>query len=59
MSNKHQIGSHSSMMSLFRYLTLRNISLSDEALVNFLEEFSGVPLTFFMGDGVTLTGEGR
>lgn len=57
--NKHQTDSYCAMMSLFRYLTLRNISVSDEALVHFLEEFSGVPLTFFMCDGVTLTGEGR
>ncbi|XP_073331011.1 toll-like receptor 2 [Pagrus major] len=42
-----------------RYVTLRKTSVSDEAIVHFLEAFSGVPLTFFSGDGVTLTGEGR
>ncbi|XP_051251162.1 toll-like receptor 2 type-2 [Dicentrarchus labrax] len=42
-----------------RYITLRNVFVSDEAIVNFLVVFNGVPLTCFSVDSVTLTGEGR
>ncbi|XP_022625698.1 toll-like receptor 2 type-2 [Seriola dumerili] len=42
-----------------RHITFRNLSISDEAIVNLLEVFNGVPLTSLSADGVTLTGEGR
>ncbi|KAG7236292.1 hypothetical protein INR49_001208 [Caranx melampygus] len=42
-----------------RHITLRNISITDEGIVNFLEVFSGVPLSSFTVDDVKLTGEGR
>ncbi|XP_035531574.1 toll-like receptor 2 type-2 isoform X2 [Morone saxatilis] len=42
-----------------RYITLRNLFVSDEAIINFLVVFNGVPLTCFSVDSVTLTGEGR
>ncbi|XP_008301053.1 toll-like receptor 2 [Stegastes partitus] len=42
-----------------RYLSFRNLSVSDEATVNLLVVLNGVPLTSLSMDGVTLTGEGR
>nr|AJP16420.1 toll-like receptor 2 [Larimichthys crocea] len=42
-----------------RQISLKNVSVSDEAIVSFLMVFNGVPLTSFWLDGVTLTGEGR
>ncbi|XP_071315966.1 toll-like receptor 2 type-2 isoform X1 [Trachinotus anak] len=42
-----------------RHITFRNLSISDEATVNLLKVFDGVPLTSLSVDGVTLTGEGR
>lgn len=54
-----QLLSNSSVMSHFRFLTLRNLSLSDEAIVDFLVVTDGLPLSFMSFEGVTLTGEGR
>ncbi|XP_070710437.1 toll-like receptor 2 [Pempheris klunzingeri] len=42
-----------------RYLTFRNLSVSDEAIVDFLVVMDGVPLISLSFDGITLTGEGR
>lgn len=42
-----------------RLLTFRNVSLSDEAVVNFLEVMNGAPLTALSFQDVILTGEGR
>lgn len=46
-------------MSGFRFVTFRNMSVSDEAIVDFLTLLNGVPVTDLSMDGVTLTGEGR
>lgn len=51
--------SHSSTTALFRFITFRNLSVSDEAIVDFLVVFDGVPITSFSMDDITLTGEGR
>ncbi|MED6285845.1 hypothetical protein CHARACLAT_033364 [Characodon lateralis] len=42
-----------------RNLSIRNLSLSDEATVSFLELFNGTPLRSLSIVGLTLTGEGR
>ncbi|XP_074555440.1 toll-like receptor 2 [Halichoeres trimaculatus] len=42
-----------------RSLTFRNLTSSDEALIDFLKVMDGVPLSFFSCEGATLTGEGR
>ncbi|XP_075307393.1 toll-like receptor 2 type-2 [Odontesthes bonariensis] len=42
-----------------RYLSLQNISLSDEAVIGFLMVTDGMPLTILSVEGLTLTGEGR
>ncbi|XP_068569233.1 toll-like receptor 2 type-2 [Cebidichthys violaceus] len=42
-----------------RKMTLRNISVSDEAIADLLVAVDGAPLTSLFLDGVTLTGEGR
>ncbi|XP_059210221.1 toll-like receptor 2 type-2 [Centropristis striata] len=42
-----------------RQLAFHNFSVSDEAIVNLLVVWDGVPLTSLHLDGVTLTGEGR
>ncbi|RVE60800.1 hypothetical protein OJAV_G00184990 [Oryzias javanicus] len=42
-----------------RHLTLRNCTVSDEAVVSFLMAVNGSPLTSLSIDGLTLTGEGR
>ncbi|XP_047441992.1 toll-like receptor 2 isoform X2 [Mugil cephalus] len=42
-----------------RSIFFRNISLSDEATVNFMVVMNGVPITSISFDGITLTGEGR
>uniref|UniRef100_A0A672YL23 Toll-like receptor 2 n=1 Tax=Sphaeramia orbicularis TaxID=375764 RepID=A0A672YL23_9TELE len=42
-----------------RYLSLHNVSISDQRVVEFLVVTDGVPLTFLKFDGVTLKGEGR
>ncbi|XP_041634664.1 toll-like receptor 2 type-2 [Cheilinus undulatus] len=42
-----------------RSVTLRNVTLSDEAVVEALSMTAGVPITFFSLDDVILTGEGR
>ncbi|XP_044039837.1 toll-like receptor 2 type-2 [Siniperca chuatsi] len=42
-----------------RHITFRNLSMSDEAVVDFLVVMDGVPLTFLSVDGVILTGSGR
>uniref|UniRef100_UPI003AAFFBD6 toll-like receptor 2 n=1 Tax=Centroberyx gerrardi TaxID=166262 RepID=UPI003AAFFBD6 len=42
-----------------RSMTLRNLSVSDEAIVNLLMVCNGAPLTSLFVDGVVLTGEGR
>lgn len=42
-----------------RSLTLRNLTSSDEAVIDFLRLMDGVPLNFVSFDGATLTGEGR
>ncbi|XP_030609579.1 toll-like receptor 2 [Archocentrus centrarchus] len=42
-----------------RYLAIRNITVSDKAIVHFLMIFDGVPLTQIVIDDVTLTGEAR
>uniref|UniRef100_A0A672HJQ6 Toll-like receptor 2 n=1 Tax=Salarias fasciatus TaxID=181472 RepID=A0A672HJQ6_SALFA len=42
-----------------RQLTFRNLSLTDEAIVNFLVAMNGVPLTYMSFEDITLTGEGR
>ncbi|XP_029381746.1 toll-like receptor 2 [Echeneis naucrates] len=42
-----------------RRITFRNLSISDEGIVNLMKIFDGVPLEFLSTDGVTLTGEGR
>lgn len=47
------------MISLFRKITFHNFRVSDEAIVNLLEELDGVPITALIVDNVTLTGEGR
>ncbi|XP_031592042.2 toll-like receptor 2 [Oreochromis aureus] len=41
-----------------RYLTLHNVSVSDEAIVDLLVVLDGVPLTKLTIEDVTLTGEG-
>nr|QNT60750.1 Toll-like receptor 2 [Micropterus salmoides] len=42
-----------------RHLTLRNLTVSDEAIVDLLMVLDGVPLTVLSVDNATLTGEGR
>ncbi|XP_039996663.1 toll-like receptor 2 isoform X2 [Xiphias gladius] len=42
-----------------RYIGFRNLSISDEAVIDLLVALDGVPLTSIFVDGVTLTGEGR
>lgn len=42
-----------------RSVHFRNISVSDEAMVDFLEVSDGIPLTSISFHDVTLTGEGR
>uniref|UniRef100_UPI0037E815B9 toll-like receptor 2 type-1 n=1 Tax=Semicossyphus pulcher TaxID=241346 RepID=UPI0037E815B9 len=42
-----------------RSITFRNISLSDEAIVYILVLLDGVPVSNFLSEDVTLTGEGR
>ncbi|XP_040887560.1 toll-like receptor 2 type-2 [Toxotes jaculatrix] len=42
-----------------RHMTFRNLSTSDEAVVDILVVFDGAPLTSLSFDGITLTGEGR
>ncbi|XP_034412679.1 toll-like receptor 2 [Cyclopterus lumpus] len=42
-----------------RKMTFCNISVSDEALTDFLVAMDGVPLTSLFMEGITLTGEGR
>ncbi|XP_071382268.1 toll-like receptor 2 [Centroberyx affinis] len=42
-----------------RSMTLRNLSVSDEGIVNLLMVCNGVPLTSLFVDDVVLTGEGR
>lgn len=56
---KGQLLSNSSVMSHFRFLSFRNLSVCDEAIVDFLEVTDGLPLSVFSLEGVTLTGEGR
>lgn len=46
-------------MSLFRKITFRNFSVSDEAIVDLLMVMNGAPLTSLFIDGLTLSGEGR
>ncbi|XP_069580716.1 toll-like receptor 2 [Brachyistius frenatus] len=42
-----------------RYLSFRNLSVSDEAIVELLVVVDGVPLTSLSMEGARLTGEGR
>ncbi|XP_036072545.1 toll-like receptor 2 isoform X1 [Oryzias melastigma] len=42
-----------------RHLSLRNCTVSDEAVVGFLMAINGSPLTSLSIDGLTVTGEGR
>ncbi|XP_041820711.1 toll-like receptor 2 type-2 [Chelmon rostratus] len=42
-----------------RCITLRNLSVNDEAIVDFLVVLDGVPLTSLLMDNVTLIGTGR
>ncbi|XP_060890016.1 toll-like receptor 2 type-2 isoform X1 [Labrus mixtus] len=42
-----------------RSLTLRNLNMSDDAVVDLLVVMDGVPLTFLSMEDLTLTGEGR
>ncbi|KAM9425594.1 toll-like receptor 2 isoform 2-T2 [Pholidichthys leucotaenia] len=42
-----------------RSMNMRNILASDEAIINLLMVFDGVPLSVFSVDGVTLAGVGR
>ncbi|XP_054876264.1 toll-like receptor 2 type-2 [Poeciliopsis prolifica] len=46
-------------INLIRFLSLRNVSLSDEACVSMLALIDGVPLRSLSIEGLTLTGEGR
>lgn len=46
-------------MPFFRCITLRNLSVNDEAIVDFLVVLDGVPLTSLLMDNVTLIGTGR
>ncbi|XP_014853364.1 PREDICTED: toll-like receptor 2 isoform X1 [Poecilia mexicana] len=46
-------------INMIRYLSLRNVSLSDEACVSMLALLDGVPLSSLSIVGLTLTGEGR
>ncbi|KAM4611823.1 toll-like receptor 2 [Polymixia lowei] len=65
LSDLHLIGNESvqpfreTARRRVRSLTLRNVSLSDEVIVNFLLVMNGAPLTCLIVDNVTLTGEGR
>uniref|UniRef100_A0A3P9MQC4 Toll-like receptor 2 n=1 Tax=Oryzias latipes TaxID=8090 RepID=A0A3P9MQC4_ORYLA len=42
-----------------RYMSLRNVTVSDESVVDFLTAINGSPLTSLSIDGLTVTGEGR
>uniref|UniRef100_A0A4W6BLA2 Toll-like receptor 2 n=1 Tax=Lates calcarifer TaxID=8187 RepID=A0A4W6BLA2_LATCA len=42
-----------------RYITFRNLFISDETIVRLLVVVNGVPVISFIVDNVTLTGEGR
>lgn len=51
--------SDSSVVPLLRYITFRNLFISDETIVRLLVVVNGVPVISFIVDNVTLTGEGR
>lgn len=51
--------SHLSKCHTHRSLTFCNTSMSDEAVVDILEVWDGMPLTSLSFNDVTLTGEGR
>uniref|UniRef100_H2LB94 Toll-like receptor 2 n=1 Tax=Oryzias latipes TaxID=8090 RepID=H2LB94_ORYLA len=42
-----------------RYMSFRNVTISDESVVDFLTAINGSPLTSLSIDGLTVTGEGR
>lgn len=50
---------NSSVTSLLRSISFHNLTISDEAMVDFLLLFDGVPVNSIVLDGVTLIGEGR
>nr|USC27890.1 toll-like receptor 2-1 [Sebastiscus marmoratus] len=65
LQNLHMIGFESvqpfreTAMRRVRTMVFHNLSLSDEAAVDFLMVLDGTPLSTLIMDGVTLTGEGR
>lgn len=51
--------SWSFVVSLLRYLTFRNFSISDNGIVDLLVAIDGAPITSISTYGVTLMGHGR